>query len=356
MNLNINKNEPVMVTGATGFVASELIKKLLENGLTVHAAVRNPKDVIKVQHLTNLESGLSGKIIFFKSDLLDEGSYLKAMGGCSIVFHTASPFNFKVTDNQKGYVDPALKGTRNVLNSVNKTESVKRVILTSSCAAIYGDAVDIISYPNKTMTEEMWNSSSTSSYNAYSYSKTIAEKEAWDISKKQNNWKLVVINPCLVLGPSISKNPTSGTFELLSQLADGSMKSGAAPFEIGAVDVRDVAEAHFRAAYLESANGRNILYNKSLSMLDIANIIKNKFGDKWALPKKEAPKWLIWLIGPFIDKTLSRKMIGNNFGHPWRADNSKSKKDLDMEYTPIENSIENMFQQMIDNGIAKKNR
>ena len=65
MNLNINKNEPVMVTGATGFVASELIKKLLENGLTVHAAVRNPKDVIKVQHLTNLESGLSGKIIFF---------------------------------------------------------------------------------------------------------------------------------------------------------------------------------------------------------------------------------------------------------------------------------------------------
>ena len=326
MNLNINKNEPVMVTGATGFVASELIKKLLENGLTVHAAVRNPKDVIKVQHLTNLESGLSGKIIFFKSDLLDEGSYLKAMEGCSIVFHTASPFNFKVTDNQKGYVDPALKGTRNVLNSVNKTESVKRVILTSSCAAIYGDAVDIISYPNKTMTEEMWNSSSTSSYNAYSYSKTIAEKEAWDISKKQNNWKLVVINPCLVLGPSISKNPTSGTFELLSQIADGSMKSGAAPFEIGAVDVRDVAEAHFRAAYLESANGRNILYNKSLSMLDIANIIKNKFGDKWALPKKEAPKWLIWLIGPFIDKTLSRKMISNNFGHPWRADNSKSKK------------------------------
>jgi nucleoside-diphosphate-sugar epimerase len=354
MNLNINKNEPVMVTGATGFVASELIKKLLENGLTVHAAVRNPKDVIKVQHLTNLESGLSGKIIFFKSDLLDEGSYLKAMEGCSIVFHTASPFNFKVTDNQKGYVDPALKGTRNVLNSVNKTESVKRVILTSSCAAIYGDAVDIISYPNKTMTEEMWNSSSTSSYNAYSYSKTIAEKEAWDISKKQNNWKLVVINPCLVLGPSISKNPTSGTFELLSQIADGSMKSGAAPFEIGAVDVRDVAEAHFRAAYLESANGRNILYNKSLSMLDIANIIKNKFGDKWALPKKEAPKWLIWLIGPFIDKTLSRKMISNNFGHPWRADNSKSKKYLDMEYTPIENSIENMFQQMIDNGIAKK--
>ena len=186
MNLNINKNEPVMVTGATGFVASELIKKLLENGITVHAAVRNPEDVSTLQHLTNLESTLSGKIIFFKSDLLKEESYLKSMEGCSIVFHTASPFNFKVKDNQKGYINPALEGTRNVLDSVNKTESVKRVVLTSSCAAIYGDAVDISNYPNKTMTEEMWNSSSTSNYNAYSYSKTIAEKEAWEISKKQN--------------------------------------------------------------------------------------------------------------------------------------------------------------------------
>ena len=95
MNLNINKNEPVMVTGATGFVASELIKKLLESGITVHAAVRNPEDVSTLQHLTNLESTLSGKIIFFKSDLLKEESYLKSMEGCSIVFHTASPFNFK---------------------------------------------------------------------------------------------------------------------------------------------------------------------------------------------------------------------------------------------------------------------
>lgn len=354
MNLNINKNEPVMVTGATGFIASWLVKKLMDNGITVHAAVRNTDDSIKLAHLKNLEDGSSGKIIFFKSDLLEDGSYLEAMEGCSIVFHTASPFNFSVTDNKKGFIDPAFIGTQNVLKSVNNTESVKRVVLTSSCAAIYGDAVDIAMYPGQVMTEEMWNTSSTETHNAYSYSKTIAEKEAWDISKKQTRWKLVVVNPCFVLGPSISKNPTSGTFELISQLADGSMKSGAAPFEIGAVDVKDVAEAHFKAAYLESANGRNILYNKSLSILDIANIIKDKFGDEWSLPKKSAPKWLIWLIGPFVDKSLSRKMISNNFGHPWRADNSKSKKDLGIEYTPIESCIEDMFQQMIDNGIAKK--
>ena len=150
MNLNINKNEPVMVTGATGFVASWLVKKLMDNGITVHAAVRNPEDTIKLAHLKNLESSSSGKIIFFKSDLLEDGSYLKAMEGCSVVFHTASPFNFKVTDNQLGFVDPAFKGTRNVLNSVNKTETVKRVVLTSSCVAIVGDTI-AVSYTHLTL-------------------------------------------------------------------------------------------------------------------------------------------------------------------------------------------------------------
>jgi len=73
MNLNINKNETVMVTGATGFVASWLVKKLLDSGITVHAAVRNPEDASKIAHLKNLENKTSGKINFFKADLLEEG-------------------------------------------------------------------------------------------------------------------------------------------------------------------------------------------------------------------------------------------------------------------------------------------
>ena len=354
MNLNINKNEPVMVTGATGFVASWLVKKLMDNGITVHAAIRNPDDTIKLAHLKNLENSSSGKIIFFKSDLLEDGSYLKAMEGCAIVFHTASPFNFKVTDNQRGFVDPALKGTRNVLDSVNKTESVKRVVLTSSCVAIIGDTIEMAAYPKKMISEDMWNTTSTVNHNPYNYSKTVAEKLAWEMSEKQERWKLVVINPSFVMGPTLSKTSTSGTHGMIGQMADGTMKSGAAPFEIGMVDIKDVTEAHFNAAYLEDASGRYILSNKTLSMVDVANIIRNKFGDKWLLPKKAAPKWLIWLIGPIIDKSISRKMISNNMGHSWLANNSKSINKLGIKYTALENCIENMFQQMIDNGIAKK--
>lgn len=352
--MNLNKNEPVMVTGATGYIAGWIIKKLLDTGITIHAAVRDPDNASKVSHLKNLEQKSLGKIIFFKSDLLEDGSYFEAMQGCSIVFHTASPFNFSVTDNKDGFIDPAFIGTQNVLSSVNKTDSVKRVVLTSSCAAIYGDAADISMYPGKIMTEELWNTTSTESHNAYSYSKTIAEKEAWNISKKQNRWKLVVINPCMVLGPSLSKHPTSGSFETMRQLADGSMKSGAAPYEIGTVGVEDVAEAHLKAAFKESTEGRHILYNKTLSILDIANIIKNKFGNDWLLPNKNAPKWLIWLIGPFINKRFTRKLISKNMNYAWRANNTKSKKELGIEYSSIENSIEDMFQQMIDSGIAKK--
>ena len=354
MNLNINKNEPVMVTGATGFVASWLVKKLLDSGITVHAAVRNPEDASKIAHLKNLENKTSGKINFFKADLLEEGSYLKAMEGCTVVFHTASPFNFKVTDSQSGFVDPALKETRNVLDSVNKTESVKRVVLTSSCVAIIGDTVEMSKYPEKMITEDMWNTTSTVDHNPYGYSKTVAEKLAWEMNEKQERWKLVVINPSFVMGSTLSTTSTSGTHGMIGQLADGTMKSGAAPFEIGMVDVKDVAEAHFNAAYLEDASGRHILSNKTLSMVDLANIIRNKFGDKWLLPKKAAPKWLIWLIGPIIDKSISRKMISNNFGHSWLANNSKSINKLGIKYSPLEVCIEDMFQQMIDNGIAKK--
>ena len=354
MNLNINKNEPVMVTGATGFVASWLVKKLMDNGITVHAAVRNPEDTVKLAHLKNLENSSSGKIIFFKSDLLEDGSYLKAMEGCAVVFHTASPFNFKVTDNQRGFVDPAFKGTRNVLDSVNKTETVKRVVLTSSCVAIIGDTVEMSTYADKMITEDMWNTTSTVNHNPYNYSKTVAEKIAWEMNERQKRWKLVVINPSFVMGPTLSKTSTSGTHDMIGQMADGTMKSGAPPFEIGMVDIKDVTDAHFNAAYLEGASGRHILSNKTLSIVDVANIIRNKFGDKWLLPKKAAPKWLIWLIGPIIDKSISRKMISNNFGHSWLATNSKSINKLGIKYTALENCIENMFQQMIDNGIAKK--
>ena len=139
----IDTLKPVMVTDATGYVAGELVRKLLTAGLTVHAPVRSPNDSEKLKYLNQIAKNKSGSVRYFKADLLEEGSYLESMQGCQIVFHTASPFTSDFEDPQKELVDPAFKGTRNVLESVNKTPFVKRVVLTSSIAAIYSDNADL---------------------------------------------------------------------------------------------------------------------------------------------------------------------------------------------------------------------
>ena len=101
----IDKSKPVMVTGATGFVAGWLVKKLLEEGITVHAAVRNPNKTEKLKYLNAIADKSKGSIKYFKSDLLQEGSYAEAMEGCELVYHTASPFVIDVNDPQKELIE-----------------------------------------------------------------------------------------------------------------------------------------------------------------------------------------------------------------------------------------------------------
>ena len=174
--LNIDKTMPVMITGATGYVAGWIVKRLLEEGLTVHAPVRNPQNTEKLKYLNEIADRTSGQIKYFQADLLDKGSYAEAMEGCSTVFHTASPFKVDVKDPQVELVDPAKLGTRNILEQANKTPSVKRIVLTSSCVAIYGDNIDLNKTPNGIFTEDIWNTSSSLNHSPYSYSKTVAEQ------------------------------------------------------------------------------------------------------------------------------------------------------------------------------------
>jgi uncharacterized protein YbjT (DUF2867 family) len=79
---------PLLVTGATGYVAGWVIKQLLEEGFTVHAAVRDPNNPEKLKYLNQLGEAPPGTIQFFKSDLLEAGSYANAMKDCEVVFHS----------------------------------------------------------------------------------------------------------------------------------------------------------------------------------------------------------------------------------------------------------------------------
>lgn len=345
---------PVLVTGASGYVAGWLVKGLLEAGFTVHAAVRDSSSQTKVGHLAEMAADAPGRIAFFKADLLDDGSYGEAMAGCEVVFHTASPFTSRITEPQRDLVDPALVGTRNVLTTAASTPAVRRVVVTSSCAAIYGDNVDVARAPNQTLTEAQWNQTSRLDHQPYFYSKTVAERAAWEIADAQDQWRLVTINPSLVVGPGVAAAHTSESFRVIKQLADGTMKTGAPPLEIGMVDVRDVAEAHLRAGFLPDAEGRHITSADTMSFVQLGRALSARMGPDWPFPTSELPKWLVWLIGPFASKTVTRAFVEKNMGHPWRADNSKARKALGVTFHDVADAAAEMVRQMADSGQIRK--
>ncbi len=241
-------------------------------------------------------------------------------------------------------------GTRNVLEEVNRIESIKRVVLTSSCAAIYGDNADLQKTPNGIFTEDIWNTSSSLEHSPYSYSKTLAEKEAWKINEKQDRWNLVSVNPTLVIGPGINPHATSESFNLIKQFGDGTMKAGAARVGFGVVDVRDLAEAHFKAAFTPEAQGRYIVSGHNTDFPGMAEALLDKFGDDYPIPRKVMPKWLVWLVAPMVNKAMTRKWVSRNVNLPWKGDNSRSVQDLGVQYRPMKDSMIDFFEQMIDSG------
>ncbi|MFL2982895.1 MAG: NAD-dependent epimerase/dehydratase family protein [Candidatus Neomarinimicrobiota bacterium] len=342
----IDKASPVMVTGATGYIAGWVVKTLLENGFKVHAAIRDVKNIEKREHLDTIANESSGEIKYFESDLLDSGSYREAMIGCQLVMHIASPFLLDSKDAQKELINPALEGTKNVLKTVNETESVRRVVLTSSVAAIYGDAIEGKNITGGLFDETMWNTTSSSTNNEYSYSKTVAEREAWRMCGEQKRWELVAINPSFVVGPALNIRAEFESKKFMLQMGNGDLKSGAPNIKLGMVDVRDVGLAHFNAGLYSHASGRYILSSESLDFLKISEYLREKFGNNYPFPKRNAPKFMIWLMAPFLG--INRSFVSRNIGYEVFFNNSRSKKDLSIDYTPIKRSVVEFFQQFID--------
>jgi nucleoside-diphosphate-sugar epimerase len=349
----IDKKMPVMVTGGTGYMASWIIKMLLEEGINVNATVRDPLDIQKVGHLTALAKGSPGKLKLFKADLLDSGSFDEPMQGCELVIHTASPFFItRIRNPEEELLRPAKEGTRNILETANRTPSIKRVVLTSSVVAIFGDNADIQKIPGGIFTEKDWNVTSSAEHQPYSYSKTIAEKEAWVIAKEQDQWDLVTINPGWILGPSISKRKDSMSINTMIQFGDGTYKMGGPELWNGIVDVRDVASAHIKAGFTPTASGRHILVSGEARLLDIANILRKHFGEGFPFPRRQVPEFMFWLIAPMYGFT--RKYVSRNVGYPIKFDNSYSKEDLGMTYIPVEQTVTEHFQQILDDGFLDK--
>lgn len=333
-------NAPVLVTGGSGFVASHLVKQLLERGCEVRASVRDLGRADKVGPLRELASKTPGTLKLFEADLLTPNAYDEAMAGCRVVFHVASPFLLpeQIEDGQRDVLDPALEGTRNVIASIERTPSVERLVLTSTVGAIFGDYVDVLKMEDETLSEAYFNTTSTLENNPYHYAKTVAELEAWDLSKKQDRWSMVTINPGLVLGPSLGTSSDSGSLFLMNELMSGYFFYGAPNFSFTFVDVRDVAAAHIRAAEDASTSGRYILARPEMvSLKEMSRAVRGHHPRRFVMPRHSVPDAAVRVLGPRFG--LTQDYIRKHLGIRFRVDNRRSVAELGIDYRPVEQTV-----------------
>ncbi|MED6119476.1 NADPH-cytochrome p450 reductase [Stylosanthes scabra] len=259
--------QTVCVTGAGGFIASWLVKLLLEKGYTVKGTLRNPDDP-KNQHLRELE-GAKERLTLHKVDLLDFESVKSVFNGCHGVFHTASP----VTDNPEEMVEPAVNGTKTVIMAAAEAK-VRRVIFTSSIGTVY---MDPKTSRDQIVDESSWSDLEycKSTKNWYCYGKTVAEQTAWEISKEKGV-DLIVVNPVLAY-----------------------------------VHVKDVALAHLLVYETPSANGRYICAESSLHRGELVAILA-KYFPEYPIPTKcsdeKNPR-----VKPYIFSNQRLKDLGMEF-------------------------------------------
>jgi nucleoside-diphosphate-sugar epimerase len=334
----------VMVTGASGYIGSWVVKYLLEKDYDVRATVRDKSKTERYQQLIDISKQSNGKLEIFEASLLEEDAFNQASIGVDAIIHVASPFTLRIKNAQKDLIEPALLGTRNVLNAATKSGTVKKIVLTSSVAAVNGDNIDMKEKGLKELTEDHFNTSSSATHQPYSYSKLIAEKEAWTIAQSQNQWKLTVINPSFVLGPSLANTSNSESINFMKEILNGKFFFGAPDLMFGFVDVRDVAKAHILALESDDAEGRHILAERTMDVMGLAQVIRVNFGKKYKLPLMKAPKVMLYLIGGLFGVTP--KFVSRNVGHDILLNASKSKDKLGLQYHDFNNTVKDMVNQM----------
>lgn len=312
-----------VVTGAGGYVATHIIKKLVERGTyEIRGTVRS---IAKSEELQKAFPSLK----LYEADLLANGSFDQVVQGADVVFHAASPFHYKFTDPQKEMVEPALQGTLNLLRAVDKAPTVKCVVLTSSNAAIQYPAPD-----EYVFSEKDWNNWANLENDAYSLSKKLAEEAAWNFAKGKH-FKLLVANPAFVLGPVLTKRADGTSIEAMTAVLNGGfLEKGVPPLAYGVVDVRDLAELQVRLAENPDAEGRHLICSsRGIPYLEYVDALRKS--------------------GKFTKYELPTKVNGTVTMNP-RYDTSKVQTQLGMKFIPTEQTMVDMAESLIEFGLVPK--
>ena len=326
-----NKNEKVLVTGASGYIALHCISELLKKGYKVKGSLRDlsQETIIRDYFVSNKEDL---NLEFCKLDLLNDYGWDKATTDCQYVMHIASPFVIEEPKNEKNLIEPALEGTLRALNAA-KRNNIKKFILTSSMASVaYGHKAKICNKKN-------WTDISKN-VGAYVRSKTIAEKAAWEFIKDNNvSFPLTTIHPGMVFGPLISNEIRGASVNLIANMISG--KFPALPeifFTI--VDVRDIAKLHVDSLINQKSDNKRILATSEngIPFLDISKILRNLGFEK--SPQNIIPNQVINSLAAFNkDMRITSSMIKRGF---YKVDLSETISIYDWQPIPLEETLSDM--------------
>lgn len=340
----------VLLTGASGYIGKHIALQLLNQGYEVRASVRNfakSSEVISAvtPHLLDV-SNLESRLTFVELDLERDGGWSEALQGVDLLMHTASPFPLGSPKDENDLIRPAVDGTLRALKAAHAA-GVKRVILTSSVAAVYG-----IELPKgaTAFDESMWTDvNHPIGRGAYTKSKTLAERAAWDYVKNSApEIALTTINPVLVLGAPLDKNFGS-SISLVERILKG--KDPMLPdLRFSIVDVRDVAQMHVQAIKNDATKGERILAaSGTMSFVEIAQYLKSIY-PKSKIKTGQAPTALIKILSLF-DSSI--KGIIPMLGKPMATSGAKATRVLGISFIPVEVTLRESAAYLIKNGFIK---
>ena len=343
----MTSSKPILVTGASGFVALHTIIQLLQQGYTVRATLRSLSREAEVRETISKHVQANDRLEILPADLEQESGWNEAMQNVEYVLHIASPFPLFEPKHEDELIIPAVQGTQRVLRAAHQA-GIKRVVQVSSNAAISAGH----SGENKTFTEADW-SDVEKNIGAYSKSKTLAERAAWDFingAENLNKMELAAINPPLILGPVPNKDVRT-SIELVRTLMLGQVP-GVGRIKMGMVDVRDVASAIILAMNTPEAAGNRFLVaaDKSMWLKDIADLLYGKYAARgYKINRIQFPSLLVRLIALF-DKKVSR--VTESLDWDYELSNEKAKRVLKWTPRSAEESILSMAESLIEQGFV----
>ena len=334
----------VLVTGASGYIGSHVVANLLSKGMKVRATVRDSSDPERVGHLKSLPVSDGGGLEIVEMDLLDSESVQRAVADCQSVIHTAAVVVLKSKRAQEEIVDPSVVGTRNILDAIDASSTVRSLIHTSSTAAIRPSSWE----DGQTLTTDTWADDATIEENPYGLAKYSAEKLVRDWhSSTESPVRMVTINPCVVLGPPLSKRHLRGSPSFLMMLLRREIPF-VIPMHISIVDVRDVAEAHVRALTMGEDAGRYLVVSGQMWWKEIARAIKAE-NPTLRVPTRQIPYSLSLIVSMFHPR-VSLSWARMHLGKRLFWDSSPAQRDLGMSWREPRDSVLDTIPPILENG------